>query len=73
MGLFMQRPEDKSEWAGLPSEPLEPQSDAERLTDAPPVDAGGVDLLFGVGSISVLPLDIDEPEPADEADGATSA
>ena len=72
MGLFLQRPEENDEWAGLPSEPLRQQTDAERLTDAAPVDLGGLDLLFGAGSISVLPLQVDEPATSDEPDEAAS-
>ncbi|MEU1970201.1 hypothetical protein ABZ477_00925 [Microbacterium sp. NPDC019599] len=67
MGLFTQKPEENDEWAGLPSEPLRARTDAEQLKDAAPVDAGGVDLLFGVGSISVLPI------PSSEAPGADAA
>lgn len=39
MGLFQQRPEDPTEWAGLPAEPWEPASPASQLTDdtAPPL------------------------------------
>jgi hypothetical protein len=48
MGLFTQRPEQNEEWAGIPSEPLRVESDAERLADAAPVDAGGL-ALDGVG------------------------
>ena len=42
MGLFTQRPEQNEEWAGIPSEPLRVESDAERLADAASVDAGGL-------------------------------
>lgn len=31
MGLFSSRPEEPSEWAGLPAEPLPQRSDAEML------------------------------------------
>ena len=41
MGLFSQLPEEPNEWAGLPSEPAHPESDAERLRDAAPEDGGG--------------------------------
>ena len=44
----MQRPEQNEEWAGIPSEPLRVESDAERLADAAPVDAGGL-ALDGLG------------------------
>ncbi|MDW4573005.1 hypothetical protein R8Z57_09520 [Microbacterium sp. M3] len=52
MGLFSQRPEETNEWAGLPSEPANPESAAERLADAAPVDVGGLgfgDLALGGG------------------------
>jgi hypothetical protein len=37
MGLFSSRPEEPSEWAGIPSEPRDAEAPADRL-DAP-VDA----------------------------------
>lgn len=43
MGLFVQRPEEPTEWAGLPSEPLRDETASERLPDAPSVDVGAVD------------------------------
>ncbi|MFK4837897.1 hypothetical protein ACI3KY_19380 [Microbacterium sp. ZW T2_14] len=49
MGLFSQLPEEPNEWAGLPSEPAHPESDAERLRDAAPVDVGGL----GVGALGL--------------------
>ena len=49
MGLFSQLPEEPNEWAGLPSEPARPESDAERLRDAAPVDVGGL----GVGALGL--------------------
>lgn len=36
MGLFTQRPEEPTEWAGLPSEPEDARSAAELLPEAPP-------------------------------------
>lgn len=62
MGLFAARPEEPFEWAGLPSEPLQPESDAEHL-DAVAIDPAGL-VGSGLGSI-VIPVD-----PA--ADGAES-
>lgn len=35
MGLFQQRPEEPTEWAGLPSDPWEPRSPVESLPDTP--------------------------------------
>lgn len=40
MGLFASRPEEEIEWAGLPSEPLAPESEAERLEAAPATSGG---------------------------------
>ncbi|WP_374311958.1 hypothetical protein [Microbacterium sp.] len=53
MGMFMQRPEQNEEWAGLPSEPARPEAEAERLADAAPaVDALG----FGAAESIVIPI-----------------
>ena len=53
MGLFTQRPEHSEEWAGLPSEPARPETEAERLADAAPaVDALG----FGSVESIVIPV-----------------
>jgi hypothetical protein len=53
MGLFTQRPEHNEDWAGLPSEPARPESEAERLVDAAPaVDALG----FGSVESIVIPV-----------------
>ncbi|GAA3916112.1 hypothetical protein [Microbacterium invictum] len=35
MGIFQQRPEEPTEWAGLPSEPWEPVFRVEQLAGAP--------------------------------------
>lgn len=44
MGLFQQRPEEPTEWGGLPSEPWEPREPSEVL----PADAAAFELpLFG--------------------------
>ncbi|KRB35734.1 hypothetical protein [Microbacterium sp. Root180] len=53
MGLFTQRPEHHEEWAGLPSEPARPDTDAERLADAAPA----VDAL-GFGSIESIVIPV---------------
>jgi hypothetical protein len=52
MGLFASRPEEPSEWAGIPSEPREVGSAAEHL-DAP-VGAGIDDLATGSLAHSIL-------------------
>lgn len=76
MGLFTQRPEEPSEWAGLPSEPAQPLSDAERLGDA---GAGwSPDLLSPQPELTTsVEIPVDEhlggaglgPDGADGADG----
>lgn len=62
MGMFTQRPEEPTEWAGLPSEPLRPRNAAERLDDAPPVDLG----LPSAGDGAVESIVIPVTAPADE-------
>jgi hypothetical protein len=45
MGLFTElRPEENDDWAGIPSDPLRAETEAERLRDAAPVDAAGIGL-----------------------------
>lgn len=65
MGLFSSRPQEPSEWAGLPSEPLRAESEAERLSAAVDVDPAGL-VGGGFGSI-VIPVEpvSDEPETPD--------
>lgn len=55
MGLFASRPEEPFEWAGLPSEPLHPESEAERLDGAVIIDPAGL-VGSGLGSI-VIPVE----------------
>ncbi|KTR95096.1 hypothetical protein NS220_07100 [Microbacterium testaceum] len=73
MGLFVQRPEEPSEWAGLPGEPVRPRSRAEVLPDDEPVNAASADLL-GVGetSLSSITISLDEvvPPAAEESSAA---
>lgn len=54
MGLFSQRPEEPTEWAGLPSEPARPESSAERLPDAAAVDLGGLGATGLSDGISIV-------------------
>lgn len=59
MGLFTQRPEEPTEWAGLPSEPISEVSPAELLPEPAP-DLPGLGLGGGVSSIPLVvevPLD----------------
>ncbi|HWM15576.1 MAG TPA: hypothetical protein VNP97_03200 [Microbacterium sp.] len=53
MGMFTPRPEEPTQWAGIPSDPLEPQSDVESLA-APPLSAD----QFGYGAVEsiVIPM-----------------
>lgn len=75
MGLFVQRPEEPAEWAGIPSEPAHPESAAERLTDAAPLDPAGLGVggiaLAGPGSVESVVFPV---EPVIErAEGQESA
>ncbi|WP_347345762.1 hypothetical protein [Microbacterium sp.] len=62
MGMFTQRPEDPTEWAGLPSEPLEPRSAADRLADAPSIS------LLGESGTAVS-IAIPMPAAVEDGDG----
>jgi hypothetical protein len=68
MGLFASKPEEPSEWAGLPSEPLGALSDSELLGDPPTADMLLGDTPPGVASITIPAV----PEPtASDAGDAT--
>jgi hypothetical protein len=54
MGLFAQQPEEDDEWAGIPSEPLRPETEAERLTDAATLDATLDAATLGLGGLGGL-------------------
>ncbi|WES66102.1 hypothetical protein P0L94_08495 [Microbacter sp. GSS18] len=69
MGMFMQRPEEPTEWAGLPSEPARPQNAAERLDDAPPVDLGLPPAVDGGVASIVIPVTAPADEASAESDG----
>lgn len=76
MGLFAHRPEEPTEWAGLPSEPSRTESTAERLVEAAPVDVGLVSML-GEGAIEsiVIPvapvIEIAQSQASGEGDPTT--
>jgi len=56
MGLFASRPEEPTEWAGLPSEPARAESAAEKLADAAPaVDALG---FVGGGAVESIVIPV---------------
>ncbi|MDN3494726.1 hypothetical protein QL996_02190 [Planococcus sp. APC 4015] len=72
MGLFQQRPEEPTEWAGIPSDPARAETAAERLAEGAPIRAG--DGLFTDGAtvesvvIPVSPaVGTAEPGSPDEA------
>ncbi len=66
MGLFAQRPEEPSEWAGLPGEPVRARTPAEMLSDDEQPDASPAALLGLVGG-SVASIDVPIPAPRDAA------
>lgn len=72
MGIFQSRPEDPTEWAGLPAEPWQPRTPGEVLPPAAPVDV----LAFldgGVGiSVEVMPPTAETTDDAAASGGQTS-
>lgn len=59
MGLFTQQPEFDDELPGLPGEPIRPETLAERLPDAAPVDIGLVGLLGeGEGAVESIVIPV---------------
>ncbi|KAA9086936.1 hypothetical protein [Microbacterium radiodurans] len=71
MGLFTQRPEEPSEWAGLPAEPHTRGGAADELADEPQPSAGSIDLLFGAptGTTASVEVPVSEPATPGDADG----
>lgn len=72
MGLFTQRPEEPSEWGGLPSEPLEPANPIDRLGEGPAVGGWKPDLLSTKPTTATwieIPVDPAAPEGDGGADG----
>lgn len=69
MGLFSQRPEhEQNEWAGLPSEPRDTASVAERLDEAPALDL--LDVGLGAAyTTTVFPVAPPAPEAVDATEG----
>lgn len=76
MGVFQQRPEEPTEWGGLPSEPWEPRGPVEQLSET----AATTDLpLFGdiparqtiAFTVAIEPeTSIPAPTPPEDADDA---
>lgn len=65
MGMFTQRPEEPTEWAGLPSEPLDPEWISQQLSGA----TAGPDSTLLAGGVTSVALSIDMPS-TDDADTA---
>lgn len=69
MGIFQSRPEEPTEWAGLPSEPWEERTPGETLP--PPLDpldvlrAGGGSIAIDLTGVSVETV----AETIEDADG----
>ncbi|MCW2164786.1 hypothetical protein B0I12_001921 [Microbacterium hydrothermale] len=69
MGLFVQRPEEPSEWAGLPGEPVRARTAAEMLPDDDQPDASPAALLGLVdGSVASIEVPIPSPSETGETD-----
>ena len=69
MGIFQSRPEEPTEWAGLPADPWEPRVPGELLGDAStdPAAVGDVAAL-GVPGVTGIVISVPimaEPEAAD--------
>ncbi len=63
MGIFQSRPEEPSEWGGLPSEPLDAREPAEVLP--PPVDDLGI---LGAAGVAVsVPVEVFLDDSAGDA------
>ncbi|WZH36120.1 MAG: hypothetical protein PIR02_15325 [Microbacterium enclense] len=64
MGLFVQRPEEPSEWAGLPGEPRRPQSRAEVLPEDDGLESSPAGLLGAAeGRLSSIAIPLDAMTP----------
>ena len=70
MGMFSQRPEEKSTWAALPGEPAE--SDAADVLPSADIDPLSIGLGASVESI-VFPVAPPAPEASDHSDGEPPA
>lgn len=70
MGLFVQRPEEPSEWAGLPGEPVRPRTRAEVLPDEEGPGATP-DGLLGIVDTPVTSIEIPVPGAGGERSDRT--
>ncbi len=66
MGLFAQQPEEPTEWAGLPDEPLRPRTVAEMLGADQPVPTTGT--LATAGSVELTSIEVPIVLPGDAED-----
>lgn len=61
MGIFQSRPEEPTEWAGLPAEPWEARVPAEVLP--PPLGdlatVSSIDIAFGVPAATIAEVAVD--------------
>jgi len=64
MGIFQSRPEEPSEWGGLPAEPADPRNPVELLP--PPVDDLGT--LGAAGVALSVPIELVSAEDAAPAE-----
>jgi hypothetical protein len=65
MGIFQQRPEEPTEWAGLPADPWEPRAPAEILPD--PV---ATEIVMPGSTVPIESITISlSPAPSAGADG----
>lgn len=67
MGMFSSRPEEPTEWAGLPSEPLRERSAAEQLDADTAAEAAA--LNTATSPITSISIPIAMPDPSEMVDG----
>jgi hypothetical protein len=70
MGLFQHRPEEPTEWGGLPSEPLEPADPADLLGEATPLD---IPLLGDIPMRTTISFTAEPVEPPQVVDAPADA
>ncbi len=66
MGLFTQRPEEPSEWAGLPAEPMRARPPADLLTDDV-AGSGDATALIDAASLTSIPITMPASDVTGEA------
>lgn len=58
MGLFAHRPEEPTEWAGLPSEPERTRSAAERLDAGAEIEIGSAGLFGATAAVESIVIPV---------------